>query len=406
MLRDMRAHATNCASVTRTTCSRCCTRGVLFRTLLALLALSALPVFIVHALPGSFAYHCVRIAAGFLGFGWCHPVLPARVHHTFPEPPSWEGDALFWDNFPCARSEYRVWLPEASAAGGAAPAPAACDASLVVSAYFDIGRAKWPFLARPAGEYERNMGALLALRNPLVLFTSPDLAEAVVAARRAAGLMDRTMVVAHDLSCASQAWLLRATTHAMCAPEATARLWALNPNLAVPERQEPWYNLLMYMKAGLVRAAASLPQPALASRWVTWLDAGCHAPMCPRGLIEGTCLAPARWARAGRVRIAQMGAQTDALAAMTPTQWTRQHAVLFAGTIFGVDRAHARARMDAFLDTVQWLFTRGVADYDQSVFAWMWARAPELFDAYPVAGNWHNVVRGYAGWPEVNERGE
>jgi len=367
--------------------SRRCALLLFFSLSTALLT----PLFIVRAFPGSFAYHCLRIAAGFVGFGWCHPVFPPRAEHAFPPAPPWEGDAAFWENFPCARAAYQVWLPE-----GAPPAPAATCDNVLVSAYFDIGRAEWPFLARPASFYKERVATVLALRNPLVFFTTPDFAGAVVAARRAAGLMDRTMVVAHDLHCASQAWLLPEATAAMCAPEATARMWALNQHLAVPERQEPWYNLVMWMKAGLVRAVAALPQPALAGRTVTWIDAGCHFPMCAPELA-GTCLDPAPWARPGRVRIAQVGVQTDALAALSPTAWTRAHHVLFAGTVFSAPRADARALMDAFLDTLQWLLTRGVADTDQTVFAWMWARKPELLDAFPTAGSWHNIVNNWAG---------
>ena len=389
---------------------RCCpprpcaspSRTLLLRLAALLLLLSLIPVFIVRTFPGTFAYHCLRIAAGFLGFGWCHPVVPPRTPlPPGPPPPSWANDAAFWANFPCPRASYRVWLPE-----GPPPKPAdTCD-SLIVTAFFDIGRSQWPFLARSSGEYLDNMKGVLAVRNPMVFFTSPDLAEGVLEARRRHGLADRTMVVAHELQCASQAWLLPGTEALMCSPEATARMWTLNPNLAVPERQEPWYNVVLYMKAGLVRAAASLPQPALAGSWITWLDAGCHAPMCPPGLLEGRCLNPAPYARRGRVRIAQAGVQSDALAAMTPTQWTRQHVVLFAGTIFGASRQHAAALMDGFLDTLQWMLTRGVADYDQTVFAWWWVRAPEQFDAYSLSGNWHNIVRSYAGWDIVGEEGE
>lgn len=388
-----------------------CSKRAAALTFLALAAACFTPLFIVRAFPGSTAYHHLRIAAGYLGFGWCHPVFPPKTVHTFPPAPPWVNDGAFWENFPCARSEYRVWLPE-----GTPPAAAATCDNVIVSAYFDIGRAQWPFLARPPDFYEKRVKTVLTLRNPLVFFTTPAFGERVVAARRALGLMDRTLVVGHDLHCASQAWLLADATAAMCAPEATARLWAFSKFLAVPERQEPWYNLVMWMKAGLLRAAAALPQPALGGRSVTWLDAGCHTPMCAPALA-GACLNPAPWTRPGRIRIAQVGTQTDALAALGPSAWTRAHHVLFAGTVFSAPRASAGALMDEFLDTLQWLLTRGVADTDQTVFAWLWARKPELFDAFPTSGSWHNVVRNWAGatqrpyagefpWFPVDARGE
>ncbi len=362
--------------------------------LLALAAACCAPLLVVRAFPGSWAYHHLRIAAGYFGFGWCHPVFLRKVEHAFsPPPPAWANDSAFWGHFPCARSEYKVWLPE-----GAPPAPVdTCD-NVVVSAFFDIGRDKWPFYARPAKLYTENVHTVLKLRNPLVFFTTPDFAEAVVAARRTAGLMDRTMVVAHDPHCASQAWLLSDATAAMCAPEAISRMWAFNTfrYIIIPERQEPWYNLLMWMKAGLVRAVAALPHAALGGNTVTWLDAGCHHPMCGPELA-GTCLVPAPWARPGRIRIAQVGTQTDALATLGPVQWERAHSALFAGTVFSVPRGAAGELMDAFFDTLQWLITRGVAATDQTVFAWLWIRAPHLFDVAPALGSWHNVLRSWGG---------
>ena len=373
------------------------------RALALLLLLLVIPFFILLALPGSLPYHYIRIAAGYVGFGWCHPFFPPETVHAFsPSPPPWAGDAAFWTNFPCARSAYKVWLPEGTLPLTAPPAEAYCD-NVIVSALFDIGRGEWPFFARSAAYYQQQVTTVLQLRNPLVFFTTPEFAETVVAVRRAAGLMDRTMVVAHGLHCASQAWLLPAATYAMCAPEATARMWAFSPTtIVIPERQEPWYNVAMWMKAGLVRAVATLPHPALGGGTVTWLDAGCHGPMCGPELA-GTCLAPAPWARPGRIRIAQVGMQTDELAAMSPTQWERVHPVLFAGTIFSMPRAAAAELMDAFIDTVQWLLVRGVAATDQSVFAWLWIRAPQLVDAAPAIGSWSNVVRSWAGLTPVTE---
>ena len=351
---------------------------------------------IVHLFPDSAAYHSLRSHAGYLGLGWCSPHLPPRIPHTFDREQPWAGDALFWENFPCARNAYRVYPPE-----GAAP-PAANRSNLIVTGYFDIGRGKWSHYQRSNEDYFSNMERnVLTLRNPMVFFTTPDQAEAVVAARRRAGLMDRTMVVAHDLHCTSQAWMLPGVVSNMCSERTLKSLWAFNPSLDVPERQQPWYNLVMWMKAGVVRAAATLPHPALASEWVTWLDAGCRAPVCEASWMSGIYLEPAPWARAGRIRITHMEVQDDGIAQLSPVDWTRQHRVLFMGGCFGMTRVHARALMDAFLDTVQWLYVRGVVDTDQTVFAWTWMKQPELFDVHFTTGDYFSklaaIVRGFAG---------
>lgn len=374
------------------------TRRHLLAALLLLVLASLVPWVIVRAYPGSFAYHCLRIAAGWLGYGWCHPVVVPQATYTFPPPQSsaihWEGEGQFWENFPCNRSSYRVWLPEGPPPP---PSPQSCTSTLV-TAFFDIHREAWPFISRKLTTYLRNAKVVQSLRNPMVVLTSPEFAERVVAARREAGLMDRTLVVAASVQCAPQMWLLPDATKLMCSPDSVRGLWRFSPYLAVPERQEPVYNVLMWMKAGLMRAAATLPQaPFAAAPWVTWLDFGCHDPMCAAEELRGQCVDPAPWARPGRVRIAQTSTADDALMALGPMEWTRQHRVLFAGTVFGMPRVQARELMDGFLDTVQWLFTRGVADSDQTVFAWWWANRPGVLDAYPVSGDWRDIVRKYKG---------
>jgi hypothetical protein len=378
---------------------RCCLYGLLFLLSvgvpLALMSLLA----VVRLFPNSAAYHRIRSYAGYLGYGWCHPVLPPRVQYSFPAPPQpWKGDGAFWENFACARSEYRVWEPEGSLP---APHPANASSNLLVSAYFDIGRSQWSYFSRSSDQYMRNIATVLTLRNPMVFFTSPDKAEGIVAARRAAGLMDRTMVVAHDLHCASQAWMLPAMLETMCSPETLARLWTFNQGLEIPELQQPWYNVITWMKAGVMRAAASLPHPALASRSVTWLDAGCHYPTCEDSWLRDAYISPAPWARTGRLRVTTIGEQSDEMAQMSPVEWTRRHYTIFMGGAFGATREHIGPLMMTWQDTAHWMLLRGVVGSDQSVLSFMWARHPDLFDPVYTTGGYHNrvsmIVKGYAG---------
>lgn len=369
-----------------------------FSAAAAVLAVVAASLFMTLRLfPGSFSYHCLRYAASFLGFGWCEPIAPPRVQHVFSgaEGPSlrWEGDAAFWASFPCARTAYRVWLPEAPAPNAPAPPPRDC-ASLTVTAFFDIGRARWmPPFARSVSEYLGNAKTVVATRNPMVIFTSPEHAETLVAARRALGLMDRTLVVGMDIHCAPEAWNEPDARAAMCEPAN----WAGNIYLGTPERQHPWYNVVMWMKAAFMSAAAALPHPELQASWVTWLDLGCHGPMCFEEM-KGQCVDPAPWAPRDRLRIAQVDVVPDSVAVATPSEFVRLHRVTFAGTIFGASREHVRAAMDFFRDTNAVLLGRGVADTDQTVFHFMFLRQPEAFAAYHLYFNdWHGVVREYMG---------
>jgi len=157
----------------------------------------------------------------------------------------------------------------------------------------------------------------------------------------------------------------------------------------------------MWMKASFVAAAATLPQPALAADWVTWLDLGCHGPMCSPAL-RGQCVDPAPWAAPELVRVAQTEPVDDALGALSPRAFVRAHRVTFAGTVFGVGRAHAARAMAAFSSMAASLVGRGVADTDQTVFHFLFAAqvagAPPVLAPYHVfMQDWHRVVTGYTG---------
>ena len=346
--------------------------------------------------PTSLPYNAVRYTASFLGFGWCEPspVPKTTYHFSGAEGPAltWENDALFWRNFPCARESYRVWLPEPpSSSSNIAALPRTCR-SLTVTAFFDIGRAKWlPPFDRSVEQYLSNAKTVVATLNPMVIFTSPELAEGIIADRRAAGLMDRTLVVGMSLQCTPEAWTEAGARELMCRPEE----WTGNIYLGTPERQHPWYNVVMWMKASFVTAAASLPQPELDAEWVTWLDLGCHGPMCSDAL-KGKCIDPAPWAPLDRIRIAQVEPINDDLAAYTPREFVRGHRVTFAGTIFGIGRKHAAEAMSFFRDTAAYLVARGVADTDQTVFHFAFIRKPEAFAAYHVYfQKWGRIVTEY-----------
>lgn len=178
---------------------------------------------ILRFFPDSATYESLRIYAGFFGYGWCRPFLPPPQEYKFNNEQSWEGDDLFWENFPCSRDSYRVYLPE-----GILPRMEN-RSNLIVSAFFDIGRSNWVTYQRPNDNYFSNMEKnTLTLRNPMVFFTTPEIAEDVVKVRRREGLMDRTMVVAHDLHCASQAWMLPAVTNNMCSKFSTLLLLSEN----------------------------------------------------------------------------------------------------------------------------------------------------------------------------------
>lgn len=85
--------------------------------------------------------------------------------------------------------------------------PAEAPGSIaIVTAFFDINRGDWSQLTsdvsskyrRSVDDYFANFDHLARVRNDLIVFTSPDLAERVLAHRRAHGLEHRTTIFAVD----------------------------------------------------------------------------------------------------------------------------------------------------------------------------------------------------------------
>lgn len=176
-------------------------------------------------------------------------------------------DPEFWSLFPCGREEYAVWHPDnnefAHPASSTIPGERGggegeCQ-SLVVSAFFDIGRDRWDAYQRSTFMYLEHSDHVLQIRNPMVIFTTPDLAPRFVKKRREAGLMERTMVVGMNQHCMPRAWLLKTSAQLMSDPSFFFMNWFGN----TPERTQPWYNIVMWAKVGFFKAAASINFPAV-----------------------------------------------------------------------------------------------------------------------------------------------
>lgn len=174
---------------------------------------------------------------------------------------AWDGDAAFWGMFPCDRSEYQVVLASNSSA------MEECG-STIITAWFDIGRGSWREFARPASEYLEKMKLVMTLRNPMVIFTTPEFSETILDMRASHGLLDRTsMVTMTTLRCSPVAHLETEVRGVMCDP---AYLHA-TAHPETPERTQVWYNLIMWAKAYLFKAGSLMPQTG--NGYYIWLGA-------------------------------------------------------------------------------------------------------------------------------------
>ena len=350
-----------------------------------------------YILQGYLASDSFNRVLQYIGIGECRPYVMPRKEYSFKpeEGPGfrWEGDREFWKHFPCARDTYRVVLPDGAedagdifgapkssggkATGTPSSTPIETCRSTVVTAIFDIGREKWSTYSRSMKEYLGNAKIVTSMTNKMVIFTSPDLVDYFVAERRSHGLMDRTMIIGMDVYCIPYAWLLEPVTRIMCSTEFTRGA----AYLEIPERQQPFYNIIMYAKTLFLQAASTLPFKSVNSSYYTWLDLGCHGPMCTDS-NRGQCMDPSPWTRDDRIRIGMTTPMSQNLWALDDVSWAKKHPVVFAGTIFGTSKKGAAQLADTFWDALSTLMAQGYVCSDQSIFSLAYRRWPERFDLF------------------------
>lgn len=155
-------------------------------------------------------------------------------------------------------------------------APGRPDEITVVTAFFDIDRANWnegniaiSRFRRTVDSYFEAFARLAKLKNEMVIFIEPRLAERTLELRRANGLASVTSVVVIDDMFASA---LLAPVNASIRQRMTPRFHRWVVQSASPEYREPRYVLVNALKAAYVETAIRLglvvaPQAA-------WIDFG------------------------------------------------------------------------------------------------------------------------------------
>ena len=89
----------------------------------------------------------------------------------------------------------------------------------IVTAFFDLGRERWDVFTRSTQTYLDYFAGLAALANPMVVFTSPDLAPEISRIRAAHGHADRTTVIEVENFTLGHEPLLEAMREVMDRPE-------------------------------------------------------------------------------------------------------------------------------------------------------------------------------------------
>ena len=251
----------------------------------------------------------------------------------------------------------------------------------VVTGYFDIGRESWrgsvkghaipDWIVRTNDDYLGNFRLLARLKNELIVFTEPRFAAAVVAARRATGLEDATVVMTLDRPFERDPTL--AATRARIAAAMRDRLLDFVEAPQKPEAFSPEYVLVTALKPAFTVAALDLglvTRPQLA-----WLDFSyCRDPQSFNPDY------PWRFACGDKLHVFTIETPDG----RSPAEMVRTAYCPFHGAqIFGPPQLWPRYR-DLVERALAELLEQSLADDDQGLMLMAWRAAPELFAVHAV----------------------
>lgn len=258
----------------------------------------------------------------------------------------------------------------------------------VVTAFFDIGWDGWQESSRTPDQYFAWFDNLLQLANPMVVFTSPDLAERVADAHLGAGRGQPLRVVPIESHRAGHERLLEALRRGMAAPELHA--FYMNPGMSVHIRPE--YILLASLKAEFVLRAVEAG--AIGTELAAWIDFGYVREI-------GTLPIAREWhvamdpARIHAFSLWPLDADVPMFEIMR-----RCERLVFTGVIVG--GVGAWRRLAPLWGRMMWsMLACGIADDEQMALMMAIREEPELFEVH--LSDWFGVLRKFAVPPEVRQ---
>ncbi len=138
----------------------------------------------------------------------------------------------------------------------------------LVTAFFDIGRKEWKGFERDNSKYVNYFRFWARVKNNLIVYTEPKMAEEVKKIRADYGLLDRTQVIVIDDIRTIDNEIYQLIEY------------ALSNELAVKYRKHPWmpecckplYNYVMYLKPYFI--LDTIKKGLIKSEMVAWIDFG------------------------------------------------------------------------------------------------------------------------------------
>lgn len=251
----------------------------------------------------------------------------------------------------------------------------------IVTAFFDIGRGQWQVFNRPIETYLTLFSNLAILSNPMIVYTSPELAHTVRDIRASRGHGDRTTVVTVENFTSGHEPMLLAMKQVMERPEFQA--FVTRP--AAPEYWQYHYVLVNLMKPLFLSHAFG--QGIVATEMAAWVDFGYvrAAETLPAGLSWSVDLAPER-IHAFTLQPVDPGRPIFDI--------VRTGDVYIMGGVL-VGGAEAWKRLAGLSMDLMWtLLDCGLVDDDQTVLLMAARREPDLVEMHPIA-DWFDVLRDY-----------
>ncbi|MCE5286374.1 MAG: HtrL family protein [Pelosinus sp.] len=137
----------------------------------------------------------------------------------------------------------------------------------IVTAFFDIGREKWPGFERDNSKYVENFKFWARMKNKLVVYTDQETARQVQQIRESFGLKDRTQTVVVDDITTLDPDIYQ------CMEKVLANELAIKfrRKPASPESYIAMYDYVMYLKTYFIVDAI---ERGLANGMISWMDFG------------------------------------------------------------------------------------------------------------------------------------
>jgi protein YibB len=254
----------------------------------------------------------------------------------------------------------------------------------IVTAFFDIGRAKWQGFERDANKYINYFKFWARIKNKIVVYTDAITAPHIWGIREAYGLKDRTqVVVVDDVETLDSKVLLQ-----LKKVIANKTLLQFRERPENPEAHSAAYDYVTYLKPYFM---ANAVKQNMAAGMLAWVDFGYNHGGEAFPISEEFCY---QWEYDFSDKIHIFATEEiDDMPVFEIVKCMRVY--ISGGIIVGPDVLWEKV-YSLFRCSMLHLTNCGMADADQTLLVMAYREAPELFEVHPVM-DWFMVLKEFGG---------